>query len=158
MTDKLRFEMNRFFDADDVRDAVEAEDIIYIYEKFEENFIYTQPLTQFFREIDFDPLPHIKAIYCGMYVREKTPETFVIPEGIERIKILAFHQCPNLSVLHIPKSVVAIDREAFSDCKKLHKIIYGGTQEDWINIHMKKDTFLSVDIETIQCTDGLFER
>lgn len=158
MTDKLRFEMNRFFADDDVREAVESEDIAYIYNKFEHKFIYTQPLTQFFREIDFDPLPHVKAIHCGMYIREMTPETFVIPEGVECIKILAFHQCPNLSVIHIPKSVVVIDREAFSDCKNLHTIIYGGTQEDWINIHMKKDTFRAVNIETIQCTDGLFER
>lgn len=157
MTDKFRREMNEFFDNEDIRGAVETEDIGFIYHEFESKYIYTQPLTMFFRELDFDPLNYIKLVYCGMYIREPLPETFVIPEGITAIKTLAFHQCKTLGTIYIPKSVKVISREAFSDCGNLHTVIYGGTQDDWLNIHMAKDAFHGVKLTTIQCSDGLFE-
>ena len=54
----------------------------------------------------------------GFYNRSQLT-SIVLPEGIERIGIMAFHHCTSLQVLDIPRSVVYISNDAFSDCTNL---------------------------------------
>ncbi|HPA20722.1 MAG TPA: leucine-rich repeat protein [Verrucomicrobiae bacterium] len=52
--------------------------------------------------------------------------SYVIPDGVRRVRHSAFRLCPHLTSLTVPASVTAIDTEAFLDCFALTGVWFEG--------------------------------
>ena len=59
----------------------------------------------------------------GAFWNCESLESFIIPDGVQRIKENAFLQCYKLTKIRIPKSVTCIEQEAFFNCSSLTSII-----------------------------------
>ena len=53
---------------------------------------------------------------------------------ISEVGEYAFASCGNLTRVAIGRGVTSIGSNAFSKCKYLSSVYYGGTEEDWGNI------------------------
>ncbi len=58
-------------------------------------------------------------------------ESFVVPDGVERISEGAFYGCEKLTSVTIHKDLGYIDAHAFCSCSSLSEIHYGGTPDEW---------------------------
>ncbi len=56
------------------------------------------------------------------YTEEDGVTEVVIPDGVKKIRALAFYQCENLTNIHIPDSITEIEEAAFEDCQNLTSI------------------------------------
>ena len=108
-----------------------------------------------------DPLKYLD--YIPSYYLCRVDETwngkefikeFTIPNNIKNINAYAFKENWTLEKITIPKSVEAIDRDAFTDCENLKEIIYLGTVEDWGGVGEEPYTFYNIGTDIIHCTDG----
>lgn len=82
-----------------------------------------------------------------------------IPDGAEVIDAFSFEYCTGLLSVFIPKSVKKIHRVAFSDCKKLVQIEFGGTQAEWNSIDIAGNTPKQLVLNQrthVKCTDSYF--
>ena len=60
----------------------------------------------------------------------------VIPAGVTEIGENAFSDCAGLTAVTLPKTVAVIGADAFSGCTGLETVTYGGTAEDWAQLHI----------------------
>ena len=60
----------------------------------------------------------------------------VIPAAVTEIGENAFSDCAGLTAVTIPKTVAVIGADAFSGCSGLETVTYGGTAEDWAQLHI----------------------
>ena len=65
------------------------------------------------------------------YAIAKTDEEFVVPDGVESIKLFAFRYSHSLKSITIPSSVTSIGVRAFDDCASLKNVYFLGTAEQW---------------------------
>ena len=70
------------------------------------------------------------------YANAKADEEFVVPDGVESIKLLAFCYSHSLKSITIPSSVTSIGVCAFDDCDSLRDIYFEGTADEWKKIDM----------------------
>ena len=61
--------------------------------------------------------------------------TFIaIPESVKTIDDYAFSGCSGLKCIMLPKGTNKIDDNAFEYCNELNEILYGGTENTWLDI------------------------
>ncbi len=86
--------------------------------------------------IDFEN-PFSNPLCCGanLYLTSILLESLEIPISITEIKSYTFYSCKSLISITIPKSVIYIGYNAFSDCNNLSDVYYMGSVEDWNKIN-----------------------
>ena len=88
---------------------------------------------------------------------EEASGTLTIPSTLDGLPVTqisdyTFMYCTNLTSITIPKSVVKISSEAFTD-SGLKEIIYEGTIEDWERIELGEQSSVSNALKLI-CTNS----
>lgn len=63
-----------------------------------------------------------------------------MPSGVPSIEDFTFWGCGNLSNIEIPRSVTSIGFAAFVDCESLSDIYYAGSEDEWGNISIDKES------------------
>lgn len=150
----MKFE--EFFAERDIVEAVEDDDLDYVYIVWHEQHTSTNELTAYLYSLGVDPLEYdLNKIYHSMYKGMNIPANFVIPEGTLYIETQAFCNCETLQELTIPASVRVIRSYAFANCTNLEKIVYQGTLEQWRKLDKRIGIFQGRQGKyiTIQCTD-----
>ena len=73
---------------------------------------------------------------------------YKIPKSISSIGIYAFKDCAFLESITIPTTVTEIGAHAFEGCKKLSKVYYNGSKEQWnaINIGIGNQNLLDAQL------------
>lgn len=66
--------------------------------------------------------------FCGLSVG-----AVILPDGVEKIQSCAFKNCIGFQKIFIPKSVMAIGKDAFAGCKELKICCEGAPQKDWLD-------------------------
>lgn len=154
---KISFE--EFFAEQDIREAVEEEDLDYVYIVWNTSYTKTNDLTAYLISCGVDPLEYdLSKIYDSMYKEINVPPRMTIPDGILSIETMAFMNCHSLQEITLPKSVKTIRPYAFSKCINLHKIIYEGTLDDWKKLDKRVGIFEGREGRpiTIECTDTFY--
>lgn len=78
-----------------------------------------------------------------------------IPDNGIVIGDYAFSNCKSLTNMMIPSSVTSIGESMFGGSRKLTKITFGGTKQQWKNIKKKRMWYVNDGMELkIACTDG----
>ncbi len=104
-----------------------------------------RPVSMFYREED----------YNKTYYYNSTIKKIEISEGIQRIEANAIGSMFALTEVKIPNSVTFISSNNFVNCPGLTRIIYGGTQSQWVDlIRDVYGTNHGLKGKTIQCSDG----
>ena len=88
------------------------------------------------------------------------PETVVFNDVTYRVTSIgerAFQNCISLSSITIPNSVTSIDKCAFSRCKELDFIRFGGTIAQWKQIELGIRWKYRSSAKLVLCTDGDLE-
>lgn len=81
-------------------------------------------------DITFQSAPSNPLRYASkLYLNGELVRDLVIPDGVTRIRELAFSSCDCLTSVTIPDSVTRIDVSAFSVCINLTDVYYAGTEE-----------------------------
>lgn len=75
--------------------------------------------------------PLLTNIEASMFCYCKSLESVILSLEMTHIGELAFVDCSSISSIVIPKSVLKIDRNAFSGCSQLLDIYYTGTESEW---------------------------
>lgn len=80
----------------------------------------------------------------------------VLPEGLKTIEYSAFGMC-DFSEITLPAGIESLDQMIFSGCKKLGKVYFGGTLEEWEAVEKHADwctgAYFGSGLNVI-CTDG----
>ncbi len=88
--------------------------------------------------------------FYGQPVREIT-----IPEGVTLINREAFSDCRKLTEIHLPSTLTTVGKWMFLGCNALERVYYNGTSSQWQRLVMSTD----VDKDTLSydviCTDGV---
>ena len=100
-----------------------------------------------------DYLDYIPRYYLG---GDQELTSFIVPEGIIKIKESAFDTCRKLKKLMLPNSLTAIESSAFYYCNNLKEITYNGTIKEWQSkIRLSPtDSFFDCGTDTVICIDG----
>lgn len=154
---KVSFE--EFFAEQDIREAVEDDDLDYVYIVWQCNYNATNDLTAYLISCGVDPLEYdLSKIYDSMYKGINVSANFTIPESVLTIESMAFHNCQSLQTLTLPKSVRTICPYAFAKCRNLKKIIYGGTLAEWKALDKRIGIFEGREGRPIiiECTDDIY--
>lgn len=61
-------------------------------------------------------------------------ESFVIPDGVTEIDVLAFSKAVNLKTVTVSRDVKTIGASAFYACTGITNVIYSGSEKEWKNI------------------------
>ena len=70
--------------------------------------------------------------------------SITIPDSVTSIGDYAFYNCSSLTSIVIPDSVTSIGNYAFSNLRKLKKVYYTGTKEQWNNISIGEENYVLV--------------
>lgn len=73
----------------------------------------------------------------------KDVKSVVIENGVTGIGRYAFYDCESLTSATIPDSIASIGDSAFGGCYALKDIYYGGSKEDWNNISIGDNYYLT---------------
>ena len=80
----------------------------------------------------------------------------VLPEGLKTIEYNAFGMC-DFSEITLPAGIESLDQMIFSGCKKLGKVYFGGTLEEWEAVEKHADwctgAYFGSGLNVI-CSDG----
>lgn len=92
---------------------------------------------------------HYKSIDGNLYTKDgkmliqyavgKEDKEFTVPDGVERIGVLAFAYCNSLENIVIPNSVTQIDNGLFYSCSSLKNIYFTGSADEWEAIKYKSN-------------------
>ena len=98
-------------------------------------------------------LDYIPRYYLG---GDQELTSFIVPEGIIKIKESAFDTCRKLKKLILPNSLTTIESSAFYYCNNLKEILYNGTIKEWQSkIRLSPtDSFFDCGTDTVICIDG----
>lgn len=146
-----------FFAEQDIREAVEEEDLNYVYIVWQTSYNETNDLTAYLISCGVDPLEYdLSKIYDSMYKGINVPSQLTIPDGVLFIESMAFMNCHSLQEITLPKSIKTIRPYAFSKCVNLNKIIYQGTLSEWRKLDKRVGIFEGRNGKplTIECTDA----
>lgn len=66
-------------------------------------------------------------------------EKIVIPDGTSKLGGDAFFSCTSLSEITIPASISEIGGDVFDDSHIISKVIFLGTEEQWVNLNLDID-------------------
>jgi len=69
------------------------------------------------------------------YMPGKTDESFVVPEGVKEIGVIAFNACTSLKQITISSTVENIGLEAFSGCTGLQSVVFENAKS-WTCSHV----------------------
>ena len=98
-------------------------------------------------------------------------KTIIIEEGVEELAHNSLGYTKDLGVVYLPSTIKKLNKNSFSrntgDDKKVLKIVYNGTGEDFkkvMNNSTESTGFLSADLwygglqkgTTVECTDGVY--
>lgn len=88
-------------------------------------------------KISFDrdyanPLTYAHSLYVG----DELLTDLVIPDTVTEIKPYAFYYCTSITSVFIPKSVKSIGQYAFDEMKRVKKVRYAGSQDQWQEIQI----------------------
>ena len=110
--------------------------------------------------IDFGTNDYANPLYFAgkLYLNNVLVTELVIPEGVTAIPRGAFQRCLEIRSVSIPASVTDIGDYAFARCSSLTAMHYGGTTDDWRNIHLGNGWGYSAGNFTITCTDGTISK
>ena len=108
-----------------------------------------------------NPLSLAKNLYILKDGEAQSVTQLIIPEGTTSIKSYAFYKFTGFNAIVIPESVTSVGTDCFSSCTGLRTIYYGGTAEQWTELNVKGDYYLSRATvyyysETEPTTDGKF--
>ncbi len=81
----------------------------------------------------------VKWIYQNAFSDCASLKNIMIPGEVAKIDGYVFQNCVGLTEVLIPKSVTEICDGAFKGCKKLDRICYGGSPEDWKKVKIGKE-------------------
>ena len=84
-----------------------------------------------------------------------TNTSVIIPENVKKIDNHSFRKINNLKAVHIPQSVIEIDRGTFYGQTSLSEIYYAGTIEQWKNVIKPYNWRKYTPAKDIKCTDGV---
>lgn len=100
-----------------------------------------------------DYLNYIPRYYLG---GDQELTSFIVPEGIIKIKESAFDTCRKLKKLVLPNSLTTIESSAFYYCNNLKEIFYNGAIKEWQSkVRLSPtDSFFDCGTDTIICIDG----
>jgi hypothetical protein len=76
---------------------------------------------------------------------------YTVPESVVKIHADCFDYSQLVEII-IPKTVCEIGEEAFGRCKRLEKITYGGTKEQWQKF--TEDIYYNTNEHKVICSDG----
>ena len=66
----------------------------------------------------------------------------------------AFYNNSNLKTINIGTNINSISGNAFGNCRKIEKLKYEGTVEEWNNINKSNGWNSDSNITKVKCTDG----
>ncbi len=66
----------------------------------------------------------------SLYSSNTNIHTLIINEGITAIGLTEFSDCTNLKEVHLPKSLLSINRSAFAKCNIIETVYYAGTESE----------------------------
>lgn len=144
-TDKIK----EFLKQDHIQEAMERNDIEYVYDKF--YYIsnsFTNILTDFLIEIGIQPIDYISKVLEQIYYCCSSIKNITIPKSIETIGTYAFKACSDLETVIIEDGVKRIQSEAFAFCDKLDITIPSSVEEIYL------DAFEATNHVTIRCYNG----
>lgn len=75
-------------------------------------------------------------------IRGNKVEVIIIEDGAKQIERESFRLCPNLKELHLPKSITYIGDRIFKTDYSEVKIIYKGSQEDFMKIDFEREKYI----------------
>ncbi len=97
---------------------------------------------------------NIKSIGGHSFAENMQIQVADIPNGIKVIGEAAFANALNLELVTIPTSVKVIKFNAFFNCKKLTKIVYSGTKDQWKRIKRGSNWLAKAGTTAVNCEDG----
>lgn len=105
---------------------------------------------------DINPLDYLNYIPRYYLGGDQELTSFIVPEGIIKIKESAFDTCRNLKKLILPNSLTTIESSAFYCCNNLKEIKYNGTIKGWQSkVRLSPtDSFFDCGTDTVICIDG----
>lgn len=119
------------------------------------NDYYT--LIDAFHKSDINILSYVTEIPPHYFEMREDIQTFIVPEGIDRLKYKSFAECYNLTEISLPSSLILIYKSCFDGCKKLKKIKFNGTRKQWKGIDIFFEGNIPLFKAYIQCIDGPIE-
>lgn len=96
----------------------------------------------------------IKILGHSLFYENDGLSTLTVPNGVTEIMDYCFAYCGNLESIDIPASVKSFGEEAFSECKQLTVINYGGKKAQWKKIATGACWDYGTGDYTVHCTDG----
>lgn len=112
-----REELHNFLQEKHIKDAIEREDLAYVYNKMPSGNRWM--LTELLYSLDVDPLEYVTQVYSQMFVYHEG-DTLVLPKNIEFVDWYAF-QLSEITTLRVENNNCSFDGQCFSgmnpDCK-----------------------------------------
>ena len=102
------------------------------------------------KDVTFDSSSRLNILPARLFQDCSSLEEVELPEGIQRIRMLAFKNCVSLHTVHLPSSLETIESSVFNNCPKLRRLIYKGTSDEF----MKIENLSNISVEVI-CTDKI---
>lgn len=105
--------IKRLFDDEEVKAAIEDENLDVIYNKC--SGYYRLKLTETFHELGIDPIDYVTVIKSDMLLDDVTE--FVVPAHINEIQVGAFFNNSKLKSIVVPSTIKVIQSGAFANCR-----------------------------------------
>ena len=102
-------------------------------------------------DIDFND--SLELIDVGAFMSCENLKVIMLPSKLKLISPQCFMES-GIEELFLPNSLEAISANAFNGCKKLNKIYYKGTMEDWKKVKKGISSFRDVPTRLVRCSDG----
>lgn len=144
-TDKMK----EFLKQEHIQEAMERNDIEYVYDKFYyASNGFTNVLTDFLIDMNIQPIDYISKVLEQIYYCCSSIRNITIPKSIETIGAYAFKGCHDLQTVIIEDGVKRIQSEAFAFCDKLDITIPPSVEEIYL------DAFEATNHVIIRCYNG----
>lgn len=129
-TDKIK----QFLKREDIQEALQDNDIEYIYDKFyAESNGFTNLLTRFLLSIGVEPVKFVNHTLYRYYYELTPIKNITIPNNVKTIGNSAFSECYELEEVTIEDGVESIGQNAFHGCHNLLKVYIPDSVETMFN-------------------------